>query len=404
MADDELIESTLSFQFEARDYEDAAAHPTYYRALGREPRREHPFHVYEDIYRQPELVAAALGAVSGPARRMAESFVGHELQRVLFSGVGASYHLAASAAHALWEISRLPAEYVESSEALLSGAVFDYPGSLVVGLSASGNTIETVQHLQAAREGGAFTVAFTNLDRTRLTETAHDRFVAPGGYGLVWDYTTRLAAILRFAIALGAQIGRSRAELESLNGALEEIPAQMADALTASDDRCRRLGAQIASLRAAVLPASGNLLPNAWEIALRFEEMSHFPARGRPLVDFLHGGVGFLDADILTLLLAPPGPTHSYARRAARVTQIVKTPCIAFLEQGHDSEVGAIVDDVVRIPRTHPALRPLLYVLPGQLLPYYIEITRPGGNPEAQRTDKPRYARAFDAAMPADSH
>jgi hypothetical protein len=75
MADDDaLIESTLSFQFEARDYEDAAEHPTYYRALGRAARREHPFHVCEDIYRQPELVRATLEAVPDAARRMAAAF------------------------------------------------------------------------------------------------------------------------------------------------------------------------------------------------------------------------------------------------------------------------------------------------------------------------------------------
>jgi glucosamine 6-phosphate synthetase-like amidotransferase/phosphosugar isomerase protein len=258
MGNDKLIESTLSFQFEAQDYEDAAEHPTYYRALNRDPRLKHPFHIYEDILRQHELVAATLEAIPSSARRMAEAFAARGLQRVIFSGVGASYHLAASAAQALWEIS--------------------------------------------------------------------------------------------------------------------------------------------------VLPASGDLLPNAWEIALRFEEMSHFPARGRPLVDFLHGGVGFLAPDILTLLLAPPGNMHTYALRAARVTQIVKTPCIAFLERGHDTEIAALVDNVLRIPGTHPALRPLLYILPGKLLSYYSEVARPGGNPEAQRTDEPRYARAFEVAMPPGSH
>jgi len=68
------------------------------------------------------------------------------------------------------------------------------------------------------------------------------------------------------------------------------------------------------------------------------------------------------------------------------------------------SWVAEFADGVVRLPTTHPLITPLLYILPGQLLPYYTEVARPGGNPDAQRTDQPRYARAFDIAMPPKSH
>lgn len=404
MPEDEIIESTLSFQYEPEAYEKASEFPTYYLALKRQPRSEHPFHTYEDILRQPDLVRGALEASMDAAPRMVRATLGRGIQRVLFTGVGASYDLAASAAHVFWSICGLPAEYVESSEALLSQVIFDWEQTLVIGLSASGNTVETVEHLRQAREAGAWTLAFTNLDNTRLTQIAHDHLAVPGGFGLVWDYTTRLAALYRLAIELAGERGSETQDLKNLEVELSRLPELMQNALEAIDSRCRMLGEQIQPLRAAVIPAAGNQLPNAWEIALRFEEMAHFPARGRPVVDFLHGGVGYLAPDILTVLLAPPGKTQEYALRAAQVTQTVKTPCIAIMDEGDASQIATLVDNVLRVPETDPIFKPLLYILPGQLIPYYTEVARPGGNPEAQRTDEPRYARAFDVAMPPKSH
>jgi glucosamine--fructose-6-phosphate aminotransferase (isomerizing) len=404
MPKENIIESTLSFQFDPEVYEKAKEYPTYYRALNRQPRTKHPFHAYEDILRQPEMVKGTIEAFAEVVPKMSQAALERNFQRVLFTGVGASYHLAASAAHAMWGIAGLPAEYVESSEALLSHVVFKYDDSLVIGLSASGNTVETVEHLQEARKSGAFTLAFTNLDNTRLTHAAHQSFTAPGGFGLIWDYATRLAALYQLAIEISVAGGHITHDVEALHKDLVQLPALMQRTLETVDTRCKELGQQIQHLRAAVIPAAGNQLPNAWEIALRFEEMAHFPARGRPIVDYLHGGVGYLAPNILTLLLAPPGETQEYSLRAARVTQTVKTPCFAILDEGDTSEIASLSDAVLRVPVINPFFKPLLYILPGQLIPYYTEVARPGGNPEVQRTDEPRYARAFDVAMPPKSH
>lgn len=402
--DGKTIESTLDFRFDDEVYEFAREVPVLYRVLDREPRISHPFHIYDDIMRQPQLVEETLNAAPDVLSNMAEAIARREVRRLIFTGVGASYHVAASAVHAFWRLTGLPAAFVESSEMLLSRPVFDYQHSVVIGLSASGNTAEAVEHLRKAREKGAYTLAFVNLDNTRLTKAAHQTFVASGGYGMVWDYTTRLAALYLLAVEVGLALEGSEPDLESVRRDLWDIPSQMGRALAEMDESCQAIGQEIQPLRAAVIPAAGNQLPTTWEAALRFEEMAHFPARGRPVVDFLHGGVGYLDQDILTVLLAPPGPSYEFSHRAARVTQLVKSPCIAVLDEGDEGGITPIVDGVLRVPAVRPILKPLLYVLPGQLLPYYTEVARPGGNPEAQRTDQPQVARAFDVAMPPKSH
>jgi glucosamine--fructose-6-phosphate aminotransferase (isomerizing) len=403
MSDKVVRESTLSFRYEPRAYEEAAKMPLYYRSMNLEPRWQHPFWVYDAILAQGKLVGESLALASRPAAEMVLAFLAQGKKRFLFSGVGASYHLGAMAALLFGELTGLPSEFVESSEALQSGIPYDYPDTMVVGLSASGNTVEVIEHIRQAKAGGALVVGFTNLDNTRLVSYSHLSCVSAGGYGVVWDVTTRLAALAYLAVELATKMGRPLDQLESFRYGLFDLPLQMDQTVQQIEGACRRIGQRLRSLRAAVIPAAGNLLPVALEAALRFEEMAHMPARGRPLVDFLHGGVGYLAEDIACMILAAPGSSYEYSRRVANVTRELKTPAFAIVEET-DEELPGLVDEAIRIPASHPSLRPFLYVLPMQMIPYFVEVARPGGNPDVQRTDQPRYARAFDIAYPPGSH
>jgi glucosamine--fructose-6-phosphate aminotransferase (isomerizing) len=399
-----IIESTLEFQFEERDLEKSRDHPIYYRSLKREPRQSHPFAIYEDIQRQPELIGRALQELGGRVQQLAEEMVQRDIRRVLLSGVGSSFHVGGSAAHAFWRLAGLPAEFVQSAEALFAEQVFDYDRTLVIGLSASGNTVETVQHLQATRTAGAHTLACVNLDHTRLTAAAHDHLVIPGGYGFVWDFSTRLAVLILLALEIGRMKAGDDTDVAAVRAGLYSLPEVMEGLLADIDRRCMHFGKELSGCQAVLLPTTGNQLPIAWETALRFEEMAHIPARGYSVVDFLHGSIGLLSPQIATLLLAPRGAQSNLMWRAAQVTREVKTPCYAILDEDDQGEVAQTVDGIVRVPVLHPILKPFVYLLPGQLIAYYAEAQRPDGNPDAQRTNQPRYARAFDIGMPPKSH
>lgn len=404
MTADRIIESTVVFRFSDQEYENARDFPTYYRALNREPRHEHPFNSYEDILRQPELVRLALAELRESIEHLAAQTIRRGLSRVLLSGVGSSYNVGASAAYAFWQLAGMPTEYVQSAEALAGGQAFVYDQSLVIGLSASGNTQETVEHVDAARQAGAYTLACVNLDHTRLTRAAHDSLVVPGGFGLVWDFPTRLAVLYLLALEIARQRGGQGPDFENMQQALYAIPDLMDETFRRVDRRCKQLASEISSMQALLLPATGEMLPLSWEIALRFEEMAHIPSRGGPLVEYLHGSIGMLSPVVATLIFAPPGSKNELHLRAAKVTQTVKTPCYAILDENDLGKIANIVDGVVRVPATTPLFNPLIYLLPGQLMAYYAAISQPDGNPDAQRTDQPRYARAFDIAMPPKSH
>lgn len=400
-----VSESTLSFQYDEAAYEMAHEYPTYYRALGLEPRSQHPFGMYDGTMRQPELIRDALQVVPETAKRIAEAVKDMAFNKVLITGLGSSYQLGAEIVYLVWGLLGIPAELTESSEALLSDSVYDFENALVIGLSSSGNTIETVEHLKQAKAAGAYTLAFTNTENTRLTNAAHDFFVSPGGYGLIYDFTSRYAPIVVVLSEIAKAKGCSRNKIDIVLKALTEIPEKMQQAIDQMDKKCQYLGEWIRrDMCSVTIPASGNMLPISWEMALRFEEMAHFPGRGRPLIDFLHGGVGHIAPDVMTIVLAPQGKTYEYAVRTVNVARTIKAPCIAVIDANDNGGIVSQADQIIRIPQTHHLLKPMLYILAAQLIPYYTEVARPGGNPDAQRTDQPNYARAFDIAMPPKSH
>lgn len=401
MTEKDIRESTLSFNYEEEVYENAAEMPVMYRSLGLEPRHSHPFWIYEAIQRQPELVEESLRILQEPVRQIARAYVERGCSQILLTGIGASFHLGVSGTHLLGEIAGIPAAYVESSEALFSKVAYAYEKTMVIGLSASGNSKETVEHVREARKEGALVASFVNLNGTRLVEESEITGVAAGGYGFVWDYTTRLAGIAMLAIELARVTGRDSQQIARYESELQKVPELMRQTLDAIDERCQLIGEQMAASRAAVIPASGHLLPVGWEFALRCEEMAHFPAKGRPIVDFLHGGVGYLAEDISTVILAGEA-TREYVKRVALVAREIRSPAFAVVRQD-DREVSPLVDWTVRLPAVEPAFEPFLFLLPAQVIPYYIELAQ-GGNPDAQRTDQPRYARAFNVAYPPKSH
>lgn len=137
--------------------------------MGRKPRLSHPFHSYDDILCRPEKIQTTLETFPPQMEQLAQTLVSHKVEKIMLSGMGSSLTLAVSAAHSIWRLAGLPADWIDSSEALLSHPVFNYRHTVVIGLSASGNTIETIEHIRACRQGGAFTLAFVNKDNTLST-------------------------------------------------------------------------------------------------------------------------------------------------------------------------------------------------------------------------------------------
>jgi glucosamine 6-phosphate synthetase-like amidotransferase/phosphosugar isomerase protein len=150
--------------------------------------------------------------------------------------------------------------------------------------------------------------------------------------------------------------------------------------------------------------AIGTLLALSPLIALKYDEMSHIPAKGMCPGRHLHGALGTTTYNILTIVLAPgEDPNYSALRDVSQVTRMLKAPSIGIIS-GEDKVVAEEVDDVFRIPETEPILFSILAVLPGQLLPYFAGVAQGNVNPDCQRADVARHARVWHWLFPKGTH
>jgi glucosamine--fructose-6-phosphate aminotransferase (isomerizing) len=182
------------------------------------------------------------------------------------------------------------------------------------------------------------------------------------------------------------------------------MPDKMAANFDWISERARILAGRYKDVRSILVVGSGANLGTAEEIALKYDEMSHIPAKGMCPGRHIHGALGLTQNDILTIVLAPlEDKSYSALRDIAQVTMTLKSPSLAIISE-EDEAVAAQVDDVFRLPETEPNLFAILAILPGQLLPYWGAVAQGNINPDTQRSNFARYAKVWNWLFPKDTH
>ena len=388
--------------------EGTAEHPIMYRALGTRPQTQHPFNLYGDIHSQPEALLRTfeqnLEVVPAIARRLVEKgftgMVGH--------GLGTSQYVAMSATGAFWDYAGWSAWALDSLEYASHLHPLDFSKTAFFNYSGSGSTVDSNRAAAFAGEAGAFQVAFTSIAGSPITRKSDLSIVTAGGFDTggsdTFHYTTRLAASIWLALEIGALTHPSGRDWDALRRRLFALPDVMASSFEWISERARLLSERYKAMRSVLVVGSGANLGTAEEIALKFDEMSHIPAKGMCPGRHIHGALGLTQPDILTIVLAPL-EDRSYAalRDVAQVTQMLKSPSIAIVSE-EDEAVSAQVDDVFRLAETEPNLFAILAILPGQLLPYWGAVAQGDINPDTQRSNIARYARVWNWLFPKDTH
>ena len=176
----------------------------------------------------------------------------------------------------------------------------------------------------------------------------------------------------------------------------------MGEMFDAVDKRCRTIADMFLGVRSVLIVGAGANYGTAEEIALKFDEMAHIPAKAMNPGRHIHGALGLTEESILTILVAPPGDSYKDMHDIARVTEQLKSPAVAIVAH-NDEKIADIVDYVVRLPIEDEVLFSVLAVLPGQLMPYYCGVGL-GLNPDTQRSNVPKHARVWNMLFPPGTH
>jgi len=379
--------------------------PIMYKALGTPPQTQHPFNLFGDIKSQPDALRGTFEHRS-EIDQIARSLADRDFAGIIGLGSGTSQFVAQVANAAFARFAGIPGWDYDSQAFLRYPPPLDFKRTLAVAYSGSGSTVDTVAAARECRTRGSYTLSLTSVEGSPVVQATDARILTAGGFDTggsdTFHYTTRIAAAIYLALELGRLRNPGAHDYEGLKRTLLDTPRLMAEMFDTVDKRCRTIADMFLGVRSILVVGAGANFGTAEEIALKFDEMAHIPAKSMNPGRHIHGALGLTEESILTVLVAPPGTAYKDLHDIAKVTQLLKSPAVAIVSDD-DQEIADIVDYVVRIPVHDEVLFSVLAVLPGQLLPYWCGVGL-GLNPDTQRSNVPKHARVWNMLFPPGTH
>ncbi len=398
-----VLEGDLS-----RLIEGTGEYPIMYRSLGSRPRTEHPFNLYGDIKSQAKALedTFALNRKTIPA--LAQRLVEKGFTGMAGHGLGTSQFVAQTASAAFWEWAGWEAKDYDSLEVVNFPHPLDFRRTVFFSYSGSGSTTDSNRAAAKARELGAYQVAFTSIAGSPITKKCDEVVLCAGGFDTggsdTFHYATRLAASIWLALEIGALRQPQARDWKDLRTRLFALPGSMGASFEWVSERARVLSTRYAHIRSVLIVGGGANEGTAQEIALKYDEMSHIPAKGMCPGRHIHGALGLTTHDILTIVVAPlDDPAYSALRDVAQVTMMLKSPSMGIVSSD-DEKICAQVDDLFRLPERDPILFSVLAILPGQLLAYFAGVAQGNINPDCQRANIARHASVWNWLFPKGTH
>jgi glucosamine--fructose-6-phosphate aminotransferase (isomerizing) len=352
--------------------------------LGTIERAGYPHFMLKEIFEQPATVRNAtrgrLLEDEGKAHLGGLLPLEEELQRVeriVLTACGTSWHAALVGEYLLEELARIPVEVEYASEFRYRNPVIP-ANTIVIAVSQSGETADTLAAIREAKERGAATLGIVNVVGSSIArETDGGVYTHSGpeiGVASTKAFVAQLTVIALIALELGRRRGLSIPEGREVVKTLTELPGMIEEVL-ATEETIRELASQFQEAKNFLYLGRGPNFPIALEGALKLKEISYIHAEGYPAAEMKHGPIALIDEEMPVVFIAPKDKV--YPKVVLNIEE-VKTRggrVIALVTNG-DAGLDGKVDHLIRVPKTLPLLQPILNVVPLQLLAYHIAVLR----------------------------
>jgi glutamine---fructose-6-phosphate transaminase (isomerizing) len=341
----------------------------------------YPTFMLKEIHEQSSAVAETIADRSprGDRVELREMGIDDEvlarIRRIVVVACGTSYHAAVVGRYAIEEWARLPVEMDIASEYRYRNAVVG-EDDLVIGISQSGETADTLAAMRLAREHGAKVLAITNILGSQATRDAdgvlYTRAGLEIGVAATKTFVAQVAAMYLIGLKLaGLRRTLEREELARLIAELRAIPHKI-DTLLGACERQVEAIARHCYQRDFFLYLGRHIgLPVCLEGALKLKEISYIPTEAYAAGEMKHGPIALLDESTPVVCVATDGPVLDKVLSNISEVKARGAEVIAVATEGSD-RVAEAADETVFVPRTDWILQPILAVVPLQLLAYYI--------------------------------
>ena len=299
-------------------------------------------------------------------------------RRIIIVSCGTSWHAGLIGKQLIEQFCRIPVEVAYASEFRYSNPVIE-PDDVVMAISQSGETADTLAAIQMAKEHGAMVFGIVNgvgSSIARESDTGIYIHVGPEiGVASTKAFTGQVTVLVMLSLALGMAKGTiSQAEYEKTIKELLLIPEKIEKVLE-QNDRIKKLSAKFTFAHNFLYLGRGFNYPVALEGALKLKEISYIHAEGYPAAEMKHGPIALVDEEMPVVFIA----THHqlYQKIISNMQEVISRGghIIAVVTEG-DEQVKSMVDEVIEIPETLGCLAPLLSVIPLQLLSYHVAVAK----------------------------
>lgn len=298
--------------------------------------------------------------------------------RIIIVACGTSWHAGLIGARLFESIARIPTQVEYASEFRYSNPVIT-PQDIVIAISQSGETADTLAAIKLAREKGAFVYGVCNAVSSsiaRETDTGTYIHVGPEiGVASTKAFTGQVTVLTMLALAIG-QIRRtiSQKELTEVARSLQKLPELIKETLTLNEE-IERLSQIFTYAHNFLYLGRGYNYPSALEGALKLKEISYIHAEGYPAAEMKHGPIALIDREMPTVVIAPTDELHEKIISNIQQVKARGGSVIAIVTRG-DTTIPEIADFTLEIPPVPDCLSPIIVSIPLQLLAYHIAVMK----------------------------
>jgi glucosamine--fructose-6-phosphate aminotransferase (isomerizing) len=299
------------------------------------------------------------------------------VERIVITACGTSWHAALVGEYMIEELARIPVEVEYASEFRYRRPIIR-DGTLVIAISQSGETADTLAAMREARSRGAPLMGIVNVVGSSIArETDGGVYIHSGpeiGVASTKAFTGQLTVLALFALYLARRRGMNTLEGREIVAALRRLPDLVQLALDQSA-AVEVIAREYCDKVNFLYLGRGFNFPVALEGALKLKEISYIHAEGYPAAEMKHGPIALIDHNMPVVFIAPSDSVYHKIESNIEEVKARGGKVIAIVSDGND-DLAARVDHVLRVPATIEMLQPLLTVIPLQLLAYHIAVLR----------------------------
>jgi glucosamine--fructose-6-phosphate aminotransferase (isomerizing) len=339
----------------------------------------------KEIFEQPDTVFDCLrGRLDAAKGTITMSGIQQNIdkltnaKRIIIIACGTSWHAGLVAEYVIEELCRIPVEVEYASEFRYRNPIV-HPGDVIIAISQSGETADTIVAIEKAKTNGAFILGIVNVVGSSIARISHaGAYTHAGpeiGVASTKAFTGQLAVLTMIALKVAREKGSvDDTRYMQLLNELHNVPEKIKELLTLSP-HIQTIAARYKDSKDALYLGRGYNFPIALEGALKLKEISYIHAEGYPAAEMKHGPIALVDDQLPVVFVATRDSYHEKIVSNIQEIKARRGKVIAVISQGDDI-ISKMADDCMIIPEADELIAPMLTVIPMQLLAYYMGVAK----------------------------